>query len=758
MKQLSLMALGMLLIPLAQAAGFDCDKAALPIEKVICADQTLSQADDQINDAYTFLLAQCRDVAAHADLRATQRAWLAGIRKDYGEGSPEALDRLEGAYRVRNDVLARLLAECNPDHGPVRATVRTVSEESGLFVETNPPQSGWRINKVLFRSYRAAPPLEFSGLKAFLATHKPVDNNGGYETFSLVSNKGNLLVLHVSGTDCEPDAPRCSPYDMQYPFDIRTGRIVLFEELYTDEGAHQLSQRLKDKLLDLAKSRFAAASKADAEVFGEQYRRCLDNWKKQTEVGVVGSFTADGRLQFGLGYCSNYKPYGPDPEEQDGTALDNLSLTVALPELRPYLSVYGKSVLLGDGDVRTPPADAPLACKQEGGLTVRRNDSAHVPGIEASAGEEHYLLLTPDGKLWGWGDNIHGELGAAPDFKPVPQFLGGNYLQVGGGQSYTAALQRDGSLWTWGSNYDYRLGDGATKPSKIAVRIGEHFISLKVESYGAMALKQDGTAWGWGGEKMQTPQQLMADVAQIQYGLAGRRLMLKKDGSLWALGGFSYPEEKSYDATTPRLLGKGFTHLPVHHGDLAYKADGSLWAWGSLAAASFRLNGEQSYERPVNIGSGFVQVKVGGVYSAYIAALKADGSLWLARTRGATTRLEPVGCGYAEVVAGGEYLLALKQDGNLEVWSNWATPEAIAQREQRELMSPWGRLHPVQLGKSYTRLFQVGDLWGDMGAKAVALRKDGSAWLFNPPRHPSEGGPKEWFNQVPFPKEANLSQ
>lgn len=144
--------------------------------------------------------------------------------------------------------------------------------------------------------------------------------------------------------------------------------------------------------------------------------------------------------------------------------------------------------------------------------------------------------------------------------------------------------------------------------------------------------------------------------------------------------------------------------------------------------------------------------------SVYIAALKADGSLWLARTRGTTTQLESVGCGYADVVAGGKYLLTLKQDGNLEVWSKWATPETIAQQEQRELLSPLGRLHPVQLGKGYTRLFQVGDLWGDLGAKAIVLRKDGTVWQFNPPRNPSKGGPRDWLELVPFPKEASLSQ
>jgi uncharacterized protein YecT (DUF1311 family) len=141
-KHIVLIVLGILVIPLAQAAGFDCAKASKPVEKVICAYQSLSEADGLLNDAYTYLLAQCGDIAARADLRATQRRWVAGVGKDYGEGSPEALDRLEAAYRARNEVLAKLLAECSPHQGSVQATISNVkvlgTQDTLLFVESVP--------------------------------------------------------------------------------------------------------------------------------------------------------------------------------------------------------------------------------------------------------------------------------------------------------------------------------------------------------------------------------------------------------------------------------------------------------------------------------------------------------------------------------------------------------------------------------------------------------------------------------------------
>lgn len=761
---LAMLAFIMYVQPAAHAAGFDCGKARTPLEKTICAEPSLSAADSELNDAYVFLNTYCRDTAAQANLRASQRSWLAGIHKGFGGLSPESLDKLAAAYRARNDELARLLAQCHPHQGPARATVKTVTLPKGqgtfTLVQTDPPEPGWRINKQLFRNFGAFPPLDPAGLQAFFAKHKNANLNGGYENFSFVLNHGNLLVVQVSGTDCEPDAPRCSPYDMQLIFDIRTGNPVSFDDLYTEDGNAQLAPLLQQKLLGIARARLAAVPKADAEANGDQYRRCIEQWSTFVRSGTSGSFMSDGRLQLGgFGNCSNYDPYGPEPDDPNGTALDGISMTVAPPELRPYLSAYGKSLLLGEGDVRAPVREM-TACKEQGSLPVQRNDRGAAPGIQTAVGEGFNLLLAADGKLWGWGGVYDGELGPGNSYVPNPILLGEGYAQVGGGFRYAAALRRDGTLWTWGSNLDYRLGDGSTQPSATPVRIGEGYVSVKAAYSNAMALKKDGTVWGWG-EKLKTPQQLMAGVKQIEYGGGGERLMLKKDGSLWALGGWS--GGKPADAEKPRLIGKGFTRLAMPGADLAYKADGSLWAWGTLLRTTFRLDAygtqsgdqpvEQSPDQPVDIGSGFVDVKGGGGgESPLLVALKADGSLWLARTRGSVTRMEPAGCGYADAVGGSAFLLALRQDGTLELWGNWNMQRAFSHQPalkdaDTRLLGNYGS--HVVLGKGFVRLYSAG---------ALALRQDGSMWQFTPPQSGGKTGPKDGFKQVTFPKDARIGK
>ncbi len=89
---------GLLLLALActtaaQAAGFDCAKAASPSEKAICADPYTLKLDRQLASAWTTALAQSRDPKA---LRQDQRQWLK--ERDDCQAN---LGCLRGAYQSR---------------------------------------------------------------------------------------------------------------------------------------------------------------------------------------------------------------------------------------------------------------------------------------------------------------------------------------------------------------------------------------------------------------------------------------------------------------------------------------------------------------------------------------------------------------------------------------------------------------------------------------------------------------------------------
>lgn len=61
----------------AHAAAFDCARAATPVEKLICADAILSQADEDLADAYRQVLVGGKQAGA---AREAQRRWLAQDR------------------------------------------------------------------------------------------------------------------------------------------------------------------------------------------------------------------------------------------------------------------------------------------------------------------------------------------------------------------------------------------------------------------------------------------------------------------------------------------------------------------------------------------------------------------------------------------------------------------------------------------------------------------------------------------------------
>ncbi|QTO23567.1 lysozyme inhibitor LprI family protein [Burkholderia seminalis] len=82
------------LLPIAaQAAGFDCAKAASPAEKTICADTALSKLDGDLSAAWKRALAKGGDTAA---LKAAQLKWLKQ-RDQCGSDAPCLGDR----YRER---------------------------------------------------------------------------------------------------------------------------------------------------------------------------------------------------------------------------------------------------------------------------------------------------------------------------------------------------------------------------------------------------------------------------------------------------------------------------------------------------------------------------------------------------------------------------------------------------------------------------------------------------------------------------------
>jgi alpha-tubulin suppressor-like RCC1 family protein len=280
-----------------------------------------------------------------------------------------------------------------------------------------------------------------------------------------------------------------------------------------------------------------------------------------------------------------------------------------------------------------------------------RSVSAPLNPVALSAGS-HIALITPDGALWGWGDNFEGQVGTGTnqDFVLRPTRIGqrNDWGQVDLSSSHSLAVDNAGKLWAWGLNSSGELGLGSTSsefapvevtglaPGILAASAGEGFTAV---------LRADGTLWTWGANAggqlgngtilpRLAPAQVGTDTDWRLVAAGGSHLLVvKADGSLWVCGGNRNNElgdgtrtSKSVLTLHPlikdiRAVAAGFQFSAV------IKTDGSLWAWGRNDNGQLGDGTTTARAQPVRVGSSTNWVALStGVH--HTLAAQSDGSLW----------------------------------------------------------------------------------------------------------------------------------
>lgn len=742
-----ILTLALLLPGLSWAAGFDCGKAAAPIEQAICADPELSLADFILNERHQHLLAQC------GARPAAQREWLAERRAAFRPGD-EGLAELRSSYRQRNVALLAELDACSLRRKPAPLKVETVSRPGSElrlpWVVASSPEIARRINDVVFqrmldmpapallREAREARPVQIDG--------EPVRGLASGE-FRLLRNDGRLLALELSGEGC---GAYCSGFTEQYLFDARNGRQVENAALFTEEGLMTLTRYYRGRVLAEARARIAHARRERTEEDEvDHYRGCLRDWAGEFHGLPVPWLTSSGAWQLQNGTCSFHARMGWD--QLDG-------ITVPLPPalLAAHLSPYGKSLLLGQGDVRDPapppPRCAALAEPAAPAVSAFRS---------ASYGGDHSLAVLADGRLVAWGANSDGQLGNGQwinGYRPwAPEQIGQGFTAVAAGAHWSAAIDEAGTLWTWGSNYAGALGNGGQQGQTRPGAIAKDIVAVRAEGQSGLALHRDGRLIAWGGRTagrdshsnsiyVTTPWQLAEGVAQVEWGPRGEIQVLGRDGVLRTWAGFNgsgspHPEDR------PRTLGGGFTRLAGHRLQAAFKADGSLWAWAGSLAAMVDTQGDRD-RPPQPVGNGFEQVV--SAPDDQVATLKADGSLWLTHTRGRVTQLEPVGCGFRRIALVGAswrrdpllrvQVVALRGDGSLQVWPMQDGGKGTAKT------APWA------LGRGWQQIEMLDGHWGNHGPTVLVVDADGKLWQQRRLEENAQRSAETWLERVELPK------
>jgi alpha-tubulin suppressor-like RCC1 family protein len=135
------------------------------------------------------------------------------------------------------------------------------------------------------------------------------------------------------------------------------------------------------------------------------------------------------------------------------------------------------------------------------------------PVLAVVCGGDHSHALTSDGKVWSWGSNAHGALGAGlplqneashptPVEVPIPGAAEGRRVSsIVVGYKHGVALCTDGSLFAWGNASNGLLGAvGISNPSTTPVPVdqsgalaGKRVIRIRAHESYSVALCSDGS-------------------------------------------------------------------------------------------------------------------------------------------------------------------------------------------------------------------------------------------------------------------------
>ncbi|MFY2561012.1 hypothetical protein ACN469_25650 [Corallococcus terminator] len=180
------------------------------------------------------------------------------------------------------------------------------------------------------------------------------------QTFKVSRNDARLLTIQFNAEGC---GAYCETYSVAYSFDTQTGRLLQPQDLFTRAGVQALAVRMRKEKQRLYREQIAQRKKelktarkqkAESETIDDLEERiafnseCLAGQEGDADDALVKTFI-DERWEFKAEdarwtseRCSNHASRALDD-------VGNVSLSLPYASLRPHLTAYGKSVLLGEG-------------------------------------------------------------------------------------------------------------------------------------------------------------------------------------------------------------------------------------------------------------------------------------------------------------------------------------------------------------------------------------------------------------------------
>jgi alpha-tubulin suppressor-like RCC1 family protein len=175
--------------------------------------------------------------------------------------------------------------------------------------------------------------------------------------------------------------------------------------------------------------------------------------------------------------------------------------------------------------------------------------------IAVSAGFHHNLAIKNTHEVYAWGGNCYGQIGngsVVDQWEPGGPILT-DVVAIAAGGYHSLALTTNGNVYAWGlSNYG-QVGNGSTWRSYVPVLVLTNASAIFAGSFNSFAIKNDGTVWAWGyngygqlGDGTYGCPIVPKEITSLSYVTSKiasgnfHTLVLKTDGSVWAMGNNDY--------------------------------------------------------------------------------------------------------------------------------------------------------------------------------------------------------------------------
>ena len=338
---------------------------------------------------------------------------------------------------------------------------------------------------------------------------------------------------------------------------------------------------------------------------------------------------------------------------------------------------YNISGTIGDGTLTSRSSPVQIGTKIDL-VVISPTQIGTSSWTSVAAGYSHSLAIRSDGKLFSWGDNSYGQLGAGLSISSV----------VAGG-SNTAVIRSDGTLWTWGWG---PLGDGTvlSRSSPVQVTGGKFWKKVFVANSSMYGIDSNNLLFVWG----------FNNTGQL-----GDSTTVTKSNPI-QIGNSSWVQ-----VAAPVMTNAGPVNSNHQIAVYAIRSDGALFVWGFNNTGQLGLGDMVNRSSPVQVGtSSWTQVVAG---DGYFIGLTTDGTLYGAgQTINATLGTPLL---WSKILTGEGTTYAIRNDGKLFAWG-------INNAGQLGDGTVIDKSSPIQIGTSNWLAVSAGTSY------VAAIKSDNTLW------------------------------